>query len=218
MIIPRNAFAIKALVRPEILIRAFLKRFPLGSFEFRMAFDAFERPWYAYGIYEAARLARRLQLNGITVIEFGVAGGNGLVAMENLAAEIRKALQVEINVVGFDSGEGLPTHGDYRDLPYVWKRGLYKMDVDTVRKRLPTARLVLGDVTRTVPEFLAAGFFPPIGFIAFDLDYYTSTRSALQIFDGDDAKYLPRVLTYFDDIMSGDRSEERRVGQECTSR
>ncbi len=205
MIIPRNALALRALLRPEILIRKLLKTFSIGSLEFRMAFDAVERPWYAYGIFEAARLSKQLKMPGITVIEFGVAQGNGLVAMEHLAAEIRKALQVEILVCGFDSGEGLPSHGDYRDLPYVWQRGLYKMDVDAVRKRLPTARLILGDVSRTVPEFLSAGGFPPIGFVAFDLDYYTSTQSALRIFDGPDTNYLPRVLTYFDDIMSGDQ-------------
>lgn len=205
MIIPRTASAIRALLQPEILIRALLKKFPVGSFEFRLAFDAFERPSYAHGIYEAARLALLLDIPGITVIEFGVAHGNGLVAMEQLAAEIRRTLGVQIQIVGFDSGEGLPTHSDYRDLPYVWQRGLYKMDVETVKRRLPTARLVLGDVRRTVPEFLAAGGFLPIGFIAFDLDYYTSTQSALHIFDGPDLHYLPRVLTYFDDIMSGDQ-------------
>jgi hypothetical protein len=205
MIIPRNAIAVKSLVRPEMLVRAALKKFSLGSLEFRLAFDAFERPPYAHGIYEAARLARRLKLPSVSVVEFGVAQGGGLIAMENLAAEIRKRLLIDIQIFGFDSGEGLPTTADYRDLPCVWRRGLYKMDVDALQKRLPTARLILGDVNETVPRFLEEGNFPPIGFISFDLDYYTSTKAALRIFEDRDRSYLPRVLTYFDDIMSGDQ-------------
>jgi hypothetical protein len=205
MIIPSTAKLARAVLEPETLIRAFLKKFSLGSFEFRLAFDAFDRPWYAHGMYEAAMLGRKLGLPAISVIEFGVAHGDGLAAMEALAREIRKKVGLQIELFGFDSGEGLPTHGDYRDLPCVWRRGLYKMDVAAVRRRLPTAQLVLGDVGKTVPEFIQAGGFAPIGFIAFDLDYYTSTMAAFRIFEGRDDLYLPRVLSYFDDVMSGDQ-------------
>jgi hypothetical protein len=205
MMNPSRARALRAVLQPEILVRAFLKKFSLGSLELRLAFGAFDRPWYAQGMYEAARLAQRLKHGGVSVIEFGVAQADGLAAMEAVAAEIRRRLQIEVQIFGFDSGEGLPGHGDYRDLPYVWRRGLYKMDVEAVRRRLPTARLILGDVSQTAPRFLENGGFPPIGFISFDLDYYTSTLAAFQIFDGPDRNYLPRVLTYFDDIISGDQ-------------
>jgi len=205
MPIPRGARALKALARPEILIRAILKKFPIGSFEFRLAWEAFDRPWYAHGIYAAARLAQRLSYPALSVVEFGVAQGDGLVAMEKLAAEIESAVDVRIQVYGFDNGEGLPAHGDYRDLPYVWRQGFYKMDVPAVRCRLQRATLVLGDVKETVPAFLKAADFPPIGFIAFDLDYYSSTQPALCLLNGDDTLYLPRILCYFDDIMSGEQ-------------
>src|ERR1017187_8524876 len=205
MIIPRSARVLRALVQPETLMRAFLKKFSLGSFEFRLAFDAFDRPWYAHGMYEAAKLGLKLGLPAVSVIEFGVAHADGLAVMEDLARQIRKRCGVKLELFGFDSGEGLLGHGDYRDLPYVWRRGLYKMDVEAVRRRLPTARLILGDVGETVPKFLQSGGFPPIGFISFDLDYYTSTMSAFRIFQGPDSHYLPRVLSYFDDIMSGDQ-------------
>lgn len=205
MIIPRSAQIARAMLEPETLVRAFLKRCPLGSFEFRLAFDAFDRPWYAHGMYEAARLGAKLGLSAISVIEFGVAHGDGLAAMEDLARKIRKTFGIRIEIFGFDSGEGLPTHGDYRDLPCVWRRGLYKMDVAAVRSRLPTARLILGDVGQTVPKFIQDADFPPIGFISFDLDYYTSTIAAFRIFQADDTQCLPRVFSYFDDIMSGDQ-------------
>jgi len=170
-----------------------------------MAFDAFDRPWYAHGLYAAAELGAALHEPAISVIEFGVAQGDGLVALEELAQDIRKRFNIRIELFGFDSGEGLPTHGDYRDLPCIWRRGFYKMDVEAVRSRLPSARLILGDVRETVPAFLQAGGFPPIGFISFDLDYYTSTVAALSVLEGPDANYLPRVLVYLDDIMSGDQ-------------
>ena len=188
MIIPRTAKIARAVLEPETLMRAFLKKFSLGSFEFRMVFDAFDRPWYAHGMYEAARLGLKLGLPAISIIEFGVAHGDGLAAMEDLAREIRKKFSLQIEIFGFDRGEGLPTRGDYLDLPCVWRRGLYKMDVEAVRRRLPTAHLILGDVEETVRKF-----------------YYTSTMAAFRIFQGPDSQYLPRVLSYFDDIMSGDQ-------------
>ena len=40
------------------------------------------RPHFHSAIYEVALEAKRLQLNEITVIEFGVAGGNGLLSIE----------------------------------------------------------------------------------------------------------------------------------------
>jgi hypothetical protein len=205
MIIPRSARLLRALMQPETVVRGFLRRVPLGSFEFRMAFDAVERPWYAHGIYEAAQLALRLGLPAISVIEFGVARGAGLVAMEELAGHIEKALNIRIKIFGFDTGEGLPTHQDYRDLPYVWRSGFYKMNVEEVCGRLRKAKLILGDVKNTAPEFLGTGGFPPIGFVSVDLDYYTSTAAALKIFEGPDDRYLPRVLVYLDDVMSADQ-------------
>src|ERR1017187_4758151 len=205
MIIPRSARVLRALVQPETIVRAFLKKFSLGSFETRMAFDAFDRPWYAHGMYEAARLGVMLRKPAISVIEFGVAQGDGLVALEALARDIRKRFDIQVEIFGFDSGEGLPTHGDYRDLPCIWRRGFYKMDVKAVRSRLSIAQLILGDVRETVPAFLQAAAFPPIGFSSFDLDYYTSTVAALRIFEGPDDHYLPRILLHLDDIMSGDQ-------------
>src|ERR1700692_54211 len=105
MIIPRSAKVLKALSRPETIIRALLKRFPVGSFEFRMALDAINRPWYAHGMYEAAQLGLLLRRPSISVAEFGVAHGDGLIAMEELARDIRKLLNIQIEIFGFDTGE-----------------------------------------------------------------------------------------------------------------
>jgi hypothetical protein len=107
-----------------------------------------------------------------------------------------------VHVFGFDTGSGLPAACDYRDLPYVWRKGLYQMNVSQVKSRLQRAELVLGHVGDSVPAFLSNPLPAPVGFIAFDLDYYSSTVDAFRIFSGPDSSLLPRVLCYFDDVQS----------------
>ena len=41
-----------------------------------------------------------------------------------------------------------------------------------------------------------------IGFVAFDLDYYSSTKAAFTVFEGPETSHLPRVYCYFDDVVS----------------
>ena len=175
-------------------------RFPLGSIDRRVQHGIFPRPHYAFGLYWAALQAQRLGIARISAIEFGVAGGRGLVAMESAAKAIAAHLGVAIDVFGFDSGEGLPEPVDYRDLPHIWGGGFYQMDVAKLRSTLTNAQLVLGMVEQTVPAWLRAAENAPLGFIAFDLDYYSSTKAALEIFNCEEPRYLPRVYCYFDDV------------------
>ena len=95
------------------------------TFQEKLEHDLFERPHYAYGVYHAALQARELGIKKISVIEFGVADGKGLIALENVAIEIEKKIGIDINVYGFDTGQGMPESLDYRDLPYVWKKGFF---------------------------------------------------------------------------------------------
>jgi hypothetical protein len=153
---------------------------------------------YDYCVRGAADLARRLGKPGITVAEFGVAGGNGLVALETFAARHEARTGVKIDVEGFDTGAGLPAPTDYRDLPYKWGAGYFPMDEAKLRARLTRASLWLGDVSTTVPRFASSCRYP-LGAVMFDLDYYSSTIAALQVFDV--APTLPRVPAYFDDLV-----------------
>jgi len=196
---PLNRMIARVLRLPGA--RSLWLRWPVGSVETRIAFDIWPRPHYAFGVYSAARLAKSLGLPGISVAEFGVAGGRGLLALERVSCEIARALGLRIDVFGFDSGIGMPEAADYRDLPHVWCKGFYAMDVRALTARLSSAKLILGDVARTVPEWAASQQLLPIGFVAFDLDYYSSTSQALRIFDGDQRTRLPRVICYLDDIM-----------------
>ena len=161
-----------------------------------------DRPHYAYGLGKAAAEARALGYQSITAIEFGVAGGNGLLALESHASVIEAQTGVAIRVVGFDTGAGLPAPTDYRDAPFLWDAGDFEMDEAKLRARLGRAELVLGDVSRTAAEFAEnLDEAQPIGFVAFDLDFWSSTRAAFDVFRGSAEACMPRVWCYFDDVV-----------------
>ena len=191
-------------INPLEAKRGRVRRNPNAPLDEKIAYDVHARPHFAYGIHRAAKQAKALGLPGISALEFGCAGGNGLVAMEEIAAEIGAHFNMQIDVYGFDIGEGLPKPLDYRDLPYAWKSEQFKMDIPKLEARLTTAQLVIGDVNDTVDPFLARDGLMPVGFISFDLDYYTSTINAFRIFSGASDACLPRVYCYFDDIIGPD--------------
>lgn len=193
--------ALRGLFSPSILFRLLWRKFKVGSFELRCQFDAINRPHYAFGAFHAAKLARALGLKSMSLVEFGVARGEGLLNLEELAGEISRTVGIEIEVYGFDTTVGLPAPQDYRDLLYIWKQGDFIMDQDYLKNKLRNARLVVGNVKDTVASFFETYKPAPIGFVAFDLDFYSSTRDALKIFLTEDEYILPRVLCYFDDIL-----------------
>ena len=158
------------------------------------------RPQYTWSLIHAGLVARRLGVPAISAVELGVAGGSGLVAMERAAAQVAAELGVAIEVHGFDTGSGLPEPVDHRDAPYLISSGDFTMDEAALRARLDRAQLHLGPVAQTIPRFLQAGH-PPVGFAAFDLDYYSSTRDALALVAGPVDRLLPRFLAYFDDVL-----------------
>src|SRR5215831_11062434 len=71
----------------------------------RSRFQGIERPAYYYCVYQGALLAKRLGHDSISVIEFGVAGGNGLLNLEMHAEKINEELGIKIEIYGFDTEE-----------------------------------------------------------------------------------------------------------------
>ena len=160
-------------------------------------------PQYLYGLLCAARTAKAVGSDRFTAIEFGVAGGNGLLAMESHAGLVEKLWQVNIEVVGFDMASGLPPRDEPRDCPFAFSGGAggeFAMDETTLRSRLRRAELLLGDIAGTAANFMQDKH-APIGFVSNDFDLYTSTRDSLKLFTADSRLCLPRVHMYFDDII-----------------
>lgn len=182
-------------------VKKLIHHLKIGSYDKRVKLGAVERPHYGYCVYNAAVLARKLGYTRISVIEFGVAGGNGLINLEYHAGEIKKSLGVEIDIYGFDTGEGLPDPVDYRDLPYNWKKGFYKMDVPALEAKLKKSRLVLGNIRDTYKDFFQRYEPAPIGAIMYDFDFYSSTADAFKMLEADEKYFLPRVYCYFDDTI-----------------
>jgi hypothetical protein len=194
----------RALLNPGRVLEHLWDQISPPPFLEGLKWDKLERMSYAYGLYQAALQAKALGIPAISAVEFGVAGGNGLVALEKYAEEVEKETSVRCHVFGFDMGEGLPAPVDYRDMPYIWQPGFFRMDVELLKLRLHRAELILGDVAKTIPEFASRADLPPLGFVSFDLDFYWSTMEALRLFEQTPDRLLPRVFCYFDDTIGDD--------------
>jgi hypothetical protein len=165
-----------------------------------MANGADTRPQYLWPLIHASHVARALGIPRISALEFGVAGGNGLLALERAAAQATSLSGTEIDIFGFDTGSGMPAPTDPRDAPFLIEPSYFDMDEAALRSRLDRAELVLGPVAETVADWAASGH-APIGFVAFDLDYYSSTVEAFRVLEGAPERMLPRVQCYFDDTF-----------------
>lgn len=191
-------YATKPVPLRTLLLRRLLTRWPMGSYEGRVRVGAVDRGWYAWCLYYAAVEARALGYKAFTAVELGVAGGNGLVSLCRHGETIRKELGIEVEVVGFDAGTGLPSSDDLRDVQYFWPPSAFPMDVAALEKRLQgKARVILGDVSKTVRDWSPSDD-KPLGAVMFDLDLYSSTMGAFEILAK--KSILPRVWCYFDDI------------------
>jgi hypothetical protein len=164
-------------------------------------FNAADRPQYLAGVLYASDQAKREGREAISVIEFGVAEGFGLLALQTHAAAVERETGVRVAVYGFDSAGGLPRGShDYRDHPDVWLAGDYVMDVPALKAKLAErTTLVLGEIRETAAYQKIS---EPLGFVAVDVDLYSSTVDALRILCRADVPRLRRMAMYFDDLSA----------------
>jgi len=177
-----------------------------GSLRDKEKFGLLHRPHYAYGLLRAADTARFFGLAEVTVCEFGVAAGAGLENMCNLAGLISKETGIGFHIYGFDTGAGLPDGLTYKDHPEMWIPGDFPMGdlADLERRMKDRASLVFGNISDTIGGFVGnLTERAPVGFLAIDVDIYSGSRAALQVFDSPNPKlYLPALPIYFDDVQS----------------
>jgi hypothetical protein len=210
-------FALRKLCQPRVLKRVFLERltepihlnciavmvFLFGSLRSKVLYDLVIRPYHAYCILKCADEAKRLGVGTVSLIEFGVASGAGLMYIIEIAGRVSKETGVAFRIYGFDTGRGMPPAQDYRDHPELYQEGDFPMNSETLKGHLPqNAELILGEIRESVEGFLdRLSVEAPIGFVSLDVDYYHSATDALRIFqDADPRKYLPLTLVYLDDI------------------
>jgi len=151
----------------------------------------------------AADVAMYCGKKAVTVIEFGVASGEGLLNMVELSHLIQSETGVSFRIAGFDTGKGLPAIQGYKDHPEIFARGDFATeDREALLRKLDgEAEMIWGDIADTVNPFVESlEQVAPIGFIAIDIDLYSATTHALRCLAQSPEKYNPAVSLYFDDI------------------
>ena len=173
-----------------------------GSFRRKVEFDLVVRQQHAYALLKAADRARKIGVETVSVIEFGVAAGAGLINLQTVAARVTAETGIAFRIYGFDTGQGMPAVLDYRDHPDLYRPGDFPSNVAALRARLgPETQLILGNLSDTVAPFLEQlPASEPVGFVAIDVDYYSSTQAALAVFEGPADRYLPATIIYVDDL------------------
>jgi hypothetical protein len=164
-----------------------------SSYRTKIAFDLVPRRHYAYGVLRAARQAASHCLGALTVRELGVATGRGLLNLCDVALKVSKLTGVRIEVYRFDTGAGMPPPWDYRDHPELYQVDDFPMDRERLASLHPSnGKLILGELRETLPAFMER-LRPeaPLGFVAVDIDYYSSAKDVLTLFsDPDPLKYF----------------------------
>jgi hypothetical protein len=194
--------AIERLTEPLHLNAAAAAVAVFGDLRKKILFDLVVRPQHAYGLLHAADLAAASGVRRTTIVELGVGSGTGLLNLCELGARITELTGIGFDIVGFDTGAGLPPPRDHRDHPELYKEGWFAMDAEALRRRLPSnARLILGDLGTTIEPFLQT-LTPaaPLGFVTLDVDHYTSSLKALAVATGPADCYFPYLTLYVDDI------------------
>ncbi|MGB3592513.1 MAG: hypothetical protein WBA16_12575 [Nonlabens sp.] len=173
-----------------------------GTFRNKVAYDLVLRPQHAYSILKAADYALEYGIKKLTLIEFGVASGSGLINLAKIAKKVTTITGVEFKIIGLDSGTGMPAPKSYKDHPEYYLEGDFSMNEELLKKNLPeNVHLIIGDVSESLASLEASAFIDaPIAFACLDLDYYSSTVDALELFKLPATNFLPLTFLYVDDI------------------
>lgn len=160
------------------------------------------RPHYALGLLFAADQAKYFGYKKFSVIEFGCWNNDGLLDLDHWCKEISDIMNIDYEIYGFDSGSGLPISKNKYDVKYKWSNSDYsfKRGYDITKNN--KINLIIGDVNKTIKNlknYLKKN--SPIGFVSFDMDYYTSTYNSFKLFKIRSDFFIPRPILYFDDFV-----------------
>ena len=79
------------------------------------------------------RLAEDLKSNGHKVVLVNYQPTSEMLVID-FAKRIKKKLDINVEIYGFDLGNGLTKPKDYKDLQYWFDEGFYKMDQEKLKK------------------------------------------------------------------------------------
>lgn len=130
-----------------------------------------------------------------SIVECGVYRGFGLMTWANLSA-VLEPNNLTRRIYGFDTFEGFdgisntdqskhfrPKEGQLRASSYEELRALIKTyDANRFLGHMEKVRLIKGDVTRTVPEFIDQNKHLVVSLLFLDLDLYEPTKVAIEHF------------------------------------
>ena len=206
-----SAQSLQFLVKKNKRIYENYKRKPnLKSYFSLLKKGVIPRPQYALGLLMAGHQAFRLGYKRVSVIEFGCWNLEGLIDIEHHTNDIKKIIDIDFDIYGFDLGKGLPKYKfNKADRMYEWAHGDFKFKLKNNLKKLMKSKVIWGDVSKTLKLFIKENNFSksPIGFIINDLDYHTSTFKSFDILKLNSINYIPRPILYFDDFFKSNEFE-----------
>jgi hypothetical protein len=180
-----------------------------GNLLDKIKYDVIPRQPYAFGLNEVFRKAHIQKIKKILIIEFGVASGAGLFNLAYLANKLAKIYNLDYEVIGFDTGKGMPPPKDYRDHPEKYLTGDFPPLLLSKIKLPKKTKIYYGDVQKTINKLKKdlKEKNTRIGFAAIDVDYYSSTLSCLKSFTFNQSFYFSSTVLYFDDVNNPDHNE-----------
>ncbi len=130
-----------------------------------------------------------------SIIECGVYSGFGLMAWANMSA-VLEPTNLTRRIYGFDTFKGFPDVGekDRNGLMNVAPGQLYSNSFDELEEliriydsnrflgHVNKVRLVKGDVTKTIPEFMDKNGHLVVSLLFLDMDLYEPTKTAIEHF------------------------------------
>jgi len=149
-----------------------------------------------------------LKVEKLIIVEFGVASGAGLFNLARVASRLSEHYSVDYQVIGFDTGKGMPPPKDYRDHPEKYRLGDFP-PLNLSEDKLPEkTKIYYGEIDQTL-NLLENDLVDnaKIGFVSIDVDYYSSTVDCLKVFNTDERFLLPSTVVYLDDVNNIDHNE-----------
>jgi hypothetical protein len=138
-----------------------------------------------------------------SVLEFGVANGNGFQLMMHCRDTCMRKFAIRQNIIGlgFDTFEGMPAPQD-DDRGLFWKEGDLRGNLEELKEHLSrnfqNFELVKGLFADSLPQWQSFLKDCPPLFVSIDCDYYSSTMDVFKALLPDIAPH--GCLFYFDDV------------------